>query len=642
MPHHRSGTGYRAAATVATLVLVASGLAACSKDAPDDTLNDFLAGWRSGDLRAVGFIGADGGKVSADTVVDQLKELSGDLAKQPLVLTVADKPKTTGDIAGSTIKLDWTLPGGTPWSYTSTVRLTKQDSDGWRVIWEPTIVNQELAPGDKLGLRRLPSTRATVQDAAGGAIVQPRPVVTVGVSPNKIQNLAQLTKDLDAAFKSINVTVGLANLPERVKNAKPTDFIDLITLRRPDYDKIRNKVRPLKGTVFNEENRSLAPTRAFARALLGTAEQANREDIDTNPQTVAQGDIVGHGGLQQRYDTVLRGTAGQSVVITRTAPDNTVTDTQLFATKPVNGKPIKVTLDTAVQNAADAALATQKQASSLIAIKVSDGSVLAVANGPDGGTVDTALTGQVPPGSTFKTVSAYGLLAKKAVTANTPVNCPKTLAVSGRQFKNSGGEEFGSVPFHIDYAKSCNTAFVGLAPRLGADGLHQAATALGLGGKWDLGIDAFTGKVSAAGSPTELAAAAFGQGATAVSPIAMANVAASVARGQFKQPRLVLDPAPAKAAADGPQLDPAALTALRAMMREVVTAGTGVALKDVKGKPVYGKTGTAEFDDQTKDTHSWFIGYQGDVAFAAMIQKGGAGSEAAVPVIKAFLNQLNK
>jgi cell division protein FtsI/penicillin-binding protein 2 len=233
------------------------------------------------------------------------------------------------------------------------------------------------------------------------------------------------------------------------------------------------------------------------------------------------------------------------------------------------------------------------------------------------------------------------LLQQKKVTATSVVACPKTVTVDGREFKNSGGEVLGNVPFHVDYAKSCNTAFVGLSSKLGAAGLQTAAGDLGLGSQWDLGIEAFSGKVSPADSPTELAAATFGQGATVVSPLAMASVAAAVARGQFKQPQLVLDPAPAKPAADGPALDAAAVGALRAMMREVVTDGTGTALRDVKGKPVFGKTGTAEFDAKSKDTHSWFIGYQGDVAFAVMVQKGGAGAEAAVPIVKTFLNALN-
>ena len=85
-----------------------------------------------------------------------------------------------------------------------------------------------------------------------------------------------------------------------------------------------------------------------------------------------------------------------------------------------------------------------------------------------------------------------------------------------------------------------------------------------------------------------------------------------------------------------------AIGPLRAMMREVVTQGTGTALRTVPGQPVFGKTGTAEFADQTAQTHSWFIGYQGDIAFAALVQKGGLGSQAAVPAVGRFLTALNR
>jgi cell division protein FtsI/penicillin-binding protein 2 len=641
MPLRRNRAGSRVAAGLAAAILAATGLAACSKEGPQDTVDAFLSGWRSGNLNKVGFVGADGAKISAEQVLDQLHQLSGDLAKQSLVLSTVTGAKATGDISSSTIKLDWTLPGGIPWSYQSTVRLTKQGSDGWRVIWEPAILQSELASGDKLRIRRLASTRAAILDAKGQPIVTPRPVVTVGVTPGEIKDLPQLRKDLATAFKKIDVTLDMSNLADRVKNAKPDAFIELITLREADYNKIKSSVKPLDGTVFTKGERNLAPSRAFARALLGTVDVATRQDIDNNPDTVALGDIVGHGGLQQQYDRTLRGTPGTAVVIAREAPDGKVTDSQVFSTKPVDGKPLKLTLDVATQNAADQAVATQKQPSSLVAVKISDGSVLAVSNGPDGGTVNTALTGKVPPGSTFKTVSAYGLLQKKIVQPDTTVDCPKTATVGGREFKNSGGESFGRVPFRVDYAKSCNTAFVGLSTRLGATGLHDAATALGLGAQWDLGTDAYSGTVSPAATPTELAAASFGQGATAVSPIAMASVAAAVARGQFKQPKLLLTPAPPKPAPDGAPLDPAATQALRSMMREVVTQGTGTALRNVPGKPVYGKTGTAEFDDQSKETHSWFIGYQGDIAFAVMVQKGGAGADAAVPIVDRFLTTLN-
>jgi cell division protein FtsI/penicillin-binding protein 2 len=639
-----TGRAGRAVAALAGLLLLTGGVTACSSsDGPGDTLDLFLKGWRTGDLSKTGFVTADGTKISATDVFTQLQGLIGELRKSSLVLAAQGKPKETGEIASAPVKLDWTLPGGIPWSYESTVRLTKRNTDGWRVIWEPSVLHSELTAGDRLELRHRTADRADVLGGDGKPIVTERPVVTVGVSPNQITDKAALYKELGKIFKSIDVDIDLKNIAERVDNATDDGaFIDVVTLRRPDYDKIRDRVRALDGPVFQEGQRELAPTRSFARALLGSVDAATREDLDTNPDGLQENDQVGHGGLQQRYDAQLRGIAGQSVVIARKTPDEQVEDSQLFSNEPVAGKPIRTTLDIATQNAADAAVAKEKQPSALVAIRISDSAVLAVANGPAGAGVNTAMSGQVPPGSTFKMVSTLGLLDKKAVTLDGKVDCPKTKKVSGRSFKNSHDMVLGSVPFRTDFAKSCNTAFVNLAPKLGADGLQDASAKLGLGAKWDLGADAFTGKISPADSPTELAAATFGQGATAVSPLAMAGATAAVARGKFVQPKLVTEPAPAAPVADGPALAATSVEPLRTMMREVVTKGTGTALADVPGKPVSGKTGTAEFKDGEDETHAWFVGWQGDIAFAVMVEKGGAGAEAAVPIAERFLTALNK
>ena len=637
----RSPAARRSAATVATAVLLGGAVTACGQDGPGETLDAFLSGWKSGDFARVGFVTPDGTPVAAAKVADEITALSGDLPQASLLVTAVGAPKVTGEIASSPVKLDWTLPGGTPWSYGSTVRMTDRGSDGWRVVWEPTIVHSELSSGDRLELRRVPAQRAGILDSAGRPIVTPRPVVTVALDPQRITDQAALLKDLATALKKIKVSVDLKDLKARVDEAQPGARVDVVTLRREDYDKIRADVRPLDGTVFPEGTRDLAPTRAFARALLGTVDAATREDIDANPDTVAQGDQVGHGGLQQRYDSRLRGTVGQSVVIARKAPDDTVSTTQLFSTEPVAGTPVKTTLDVRVQAAADRAVAAEKKPSALVAVRINGSSVLAVANGPDGGSVDSALTGQVPPGSTFKMVSTLGLLQKKVVTEDSVVDCPRTKSVDGHEFKNAHGMVLGRVPFHTDFAKSCNTAFVNLAPKLGADGLKNAATALGLGVEWDLGVEAFSGKVSEGGSPTELAAASFGQGKTVVSPLAMASATAAVARGGFQQPKLVLDPVPANPAANGPALTEATVGPLRSMMREVITRGTGRDLRGLSGDPVYGKTGTAEFETGSDQTHAWFVGWQGDVAFAVMVEQGGAGADSAVPIVERFLEELN-
>ncbi|HWS36018.1 MAG TPA: penicillin-binding transpeptidase domain-containing protein [Actinoplanes sp.] len=631
------------AGLAALLLLTTGGLAGCSTDPAGDTVDDFLKGWSGGgDLNSVGFVTAAGAKIPAADVSTQIKALYGDLADQALAVSTAGETTETGDNATTPITVKWTLPGGVEWSYPSTVRSTKAKSDGWQVVWEPAVVQPDLVAGEKLRLRRVAAVRAAINDAAGKPLVSPQKVVVVGVSPEKIKDLAKLKTALAKAFDEVEVEVDMSDLEDRVAKADPGAFLDLITLRRPAYDKIRDDVRPLPGTVFREETRQLAPTREFARALLGTVDAATEEDIGESAGALAIGDTTGHGGLQQKYETTLRGTPGLKVVIAREAADGVTEDAELFASAPVDGKPIKVTLDTAVQSAADKALAGEKQASSLVAVRVSDGAVLAAANGPDAGGVNTAFTGQVPPGSTYKMISAYGLLARDAVTADTTVACPKTVSVDGREFKNSNDQALGAVPFHVDFAKSCNTAFASLAPKLTAAGLQEASTALGIGATWDLGVDSSSGQVSDGGTSTELASAIFGQGSTVVSPLAMAVATAAVAKGQYQPPKLLLEPAPAQPGTAGPQLDKEALTDLRAMMREVVTGGTGTALRSVPGKPVYGKTGTAEFQTGSEDTHSWFVGYQDDVAFAVMVQKGGAGSEAAVPIVKRFLTALDK
>jgi cell division protein FtsI/penicillin-binding protein 2 len=122
----------------------------------------------------------------------------------------------------------------------------------------------------------------------------------------------------------------------------------------------------------------------------------------------------------------------------------------------------------------------------------------------------------------------------------------------------------------------------------------------------------------------------------------MASATAAVARGKFQQPKVVLDPAPANQAPDGPALDAAAVEPLREMMREVVTRGTGSDLRRAPGGAVFGKTGTAEFENGSKETHAWFIGWQGDIAFAVMVQKGGAGADTAVPIVSRFLAAVHK
>jgi cell division protein FtsI/penicillin-binding protein 2 len=90
-------------------------------------------------------------------------------------------------------------------------------------------------------------------------------------------------------------------------------------------------------------------------------------------------------------------------------------------------------------------------------------------------------------------------------------------------------------------------------------------------------------------------------------------------------------PAAAKNVGDPPS--PEVIDALRAMMREVVTAGTATGLRGLPD--VAGKTGTAQFGDGAR-SHGWFVGYRGDLAFAVLLTDAGS-SKPAVQAAHRFL-----
>ena len=69
--------------------------------------------------------------------------------------------------------------------------------------------------------------------------------------------------------------------------------------------------------------------------------------------------------------------------------------------------------------------------------------------------------------------------------------------------------------------------------------------------------------------------------------------------------------------------------------------GTGNAVAGVAGGPVSGKTGTAEFGDAVPpQAHAWFVGFQGDLAFAVFVEAGEFGGATAAPIAGDFLNRL--
>ncbi len=582
-------------------------------------LDGFVAAWQTGKL-------SDAGYTTNDDISARYAKAAGDFADDTPKLAAGDV-STDGDTGHTKVQVTWELGSGETWRYETDVQLRKQGGD-WRIDWSPATVHPKLTGDDALRVRRDVAKRGDVRSGDGTPLVTQRPVVQVSVVPREVTDPDALAATLGAKLAADGVDT--ADLPQRIRTARSDQQVEVVTLRRERYDAVKASIRDLPGTRFTEATMPLAPRREFARAVLGSVGPVTKEAMTAQPGKYRIGDQVGKGGLQQRYQDLLAGSAAVTI--------STTSGSELVSLPGRTGQPLATTLDTKVQNAADNALAPESRQSALVAIRVSDGAILAVANGPSTSGVNLAFEAATAPGSTFKMVSAWGYL-NAGVTPDQTVPCPKYLTVDGKRFQNDHEFELGDVPFRTDFSKSCNTAFAGLAPKLGNDGLAKAGKELNIGTKWTVGLDAHTGSIATGGSDADKAAAVFGQGKTTVSPLAMAAATAAVASGQWRQPVLVTEPAQQKAA-DGKKLDDGRVRQLREMMCEVVTQGTATQLRTVPGGPVCGKTGTAEYgNEQPPRSHGWFIGYQGDIAFAVFVNDGGS-SAPAVAITERFLRAL--
>jgi cell division protein FtsI/penicillin-binding protein 2 len=326
------------------------------------------------------------------------------------------------------------------------------------------------------------------------------------------------------------------------------------------------------------------------------------------------------------------GKAGWSVV---TVNANGVDTDVLTEVAPQPAPSFSLSIDRSVQNAAQRAVDGRTEQTMMVVLQPSTGAILAVAQNraaDAGGPVATS--GLYPPGSIFKTITAAAAMSAGLATPDTVLPCPSTIVIGERTIPNYNLFTIGDVPMAEAYERSCNTAFAKLASELPADALTVAAAKLGVGPDYTVaGLPTVSGSVPPAGDQVLRTEDGIGQGTVVASPFGMALVAATVARGSVPTPYLIAGHGTA-VRGDRPALEPEVVRGLQLMMRRVVTGGTADRIAD-QGE-VYGKTGEAEVDG---GSHSWFIGYRGDLAWATLLVRGGS-SDNAVAVSRDMLAAL--
>ncbi|TDU90081.1 cell division protein FtsI/penicillin-binding protein 2 [Kribbella voronezhensis] len=550
------------------------------------------------------------------------------LVAQSVTVTPQGDPKCSDDSnCTQELAVEAILRGIGTMKWTSTATAVKT-GDAWKIKASGDTIYPGLGEANYLKRVRTVPPRASILDRTGKPLTTNRPVVIVGVASGNVATAATY-----AAFTK-NLDVDGTRLWKRAKGLPPGQFVDAITIRAEEWDKLRNTVGKLPGVLTMGGTASLPESSTFARSVIGTMKTATAETLKNAGPSASSSDQVGTTGLQFAYQQQLAGTPGGSVTLRDGKTKMAIKEVFKQQAKP--GVAVKTTLDTNLQRFAEAALATSKLPASLVAVQASTGQVLAAGNGPTATNYNRAFQGHYAPGSTFKIVTSAALLGT-GMTKNTVLPCTNTINVFGKTFKNYDAlAPYGNGSMERAFNQSCNTAFISQHGRLPADRMTRTAAMFGIGQDLKLSIPAYGGEVPAPKDDVAEAASMIGQGTVTASPLAMSLVGAAVKNGTALKPVLVPGKDPAGPAAA--PLPPATVAALRAMMRSTVTGGTAHALAG--SGVVSAKTGTAEVVSNGKViTNGWMVGFRGDVAFAVIVEGGISGGKAAGPIVQNFLSR---
>ncbi|WP_018157855.1 penicillin-binding transpeptidase domain-containing protein [Demetria terragena] len=600
-----------------------------SDDAARSAAQQLATAWSKGKVQDARFLGSSG-----TAAAENFKTATGALGDGPVAVKVGTVNRD-GKTAVADLQVRWTLRDGKTFAWTDPVSLQEAEG-GWGVkvrenvsLWHP-----KLPANGSFAVQSASAERGEILGKDNAKIMANRPVYDIALDP---------AKATAASATSLQGIVGQSDLAAQLKAAqgkKSTALISVITYREADYQAKENQISALTGVVVNKRQQPLAATRTFGQPLLGTVGPVTAEMVEKD-RKLRPDTVVGRSGLQAQFNSLLAPTGGLTVTVAGNS------DEVLHGTKSTAGKDLRTTLDPSVQTAAEKALAAAGDSSpaAIVALDVKSGNVLAVANSPSSG-INRALTGRYQPGSTLKVSTTYALLTD-GFASSEKVPCPPSIVVDGRRIGNFEQETLPDDSTFVDsFAHSCNTAFVQAGTQLSPNAMTKAAADLGIGVDWtkQLGVSAFTGSVPPTEGEVDHAATTFGQARTLASPMSIAVMTGSVARGSMIPPQLIVG---AGGERTPKPLNTTATADIKTMMRKVVTEGTGKVLNGTPGGDVYAKTGTAEFTGEGGKpvSRAWLTGWQGDVAFAVLVEdvpRGSGGGDKAAPVAKDFLSELAK
>lgn len=542
--------------------------------------------------------------------------------------------------------------------------------------------------GNRLRQSKISAPRGLIYDSEGKVLVNNLPgyaVVLQKQSKYKEETLQRLSTLLDMPVEDIKKKIeASANYyePIMLKNNLDIQLVTRIEEQRRYMPEVMLTVQTIRNYPYHE----------LAVHALGYVGEVSEYEMERNLfKDVTQGSIVGKEGLEKSYDKYLRGVDGAFMEEVDVG-GNVVK--HYDSIQPVQGKSLKLTLDYELQAELEkftdkhlaylrnSGIAPGARAAAVVALDPRNGAVRAMVSRPgydpnwfvhgissknwNSINNDTnypmnnkVITGEYPPGSTFKIVTGSAAFELKKVGLDEPIfdgGFHPLVPTMG----NAGGEVLGWLTFIKALAMSDNVYFYELGNRVGIDNIAKYARIYGFGEKTDIDLDGESKGLVASKEVKrkiwnedwrlgDTFNAAIGQGFNLTTPMQLAVMLSIVANGGVKyQPYLVDSILNVDGSVfekpkrhEGKHIDVSQQTIDYIRMGMSATTQEGGTASYFSGLPkaIAGKTGTAE-NSHGRD-HGLFVAYgpvdNPELVVVCIVEQGGFGSTAAGPIVyKAF------
>lgn len=556
-------------------------------------------------------------------------------------------------------------------------------------LWHLQILSgddyRSMSENNRLRFLPVAASRGAILDRNGKVLVSNRPSFSLAVIPQEVKKKDELLNLLSSLLGLDRAE--LAERWEKVRGrAKYYPVVLASNITRDQVEIIEENRLRLPGVEVEMKPVREYTSGILASHLLGYIGEVSEDELSSAGfEEYNPGDYIGKNGIERGWEQELHGSDGgrQLEVDARGRVLRTVSESY-----PTVGNSVVLTIDAATQKQAEQAFGDQ--AGAAVAMDVNNGEILAFVSNPGfdpslfSGKMpadkwkeylddqrhpleNKALTGQYPPGSTFKVITALAGLEEGAISENSSVNCTGSYDLGTSTFKCWNKHGHGSTNLKKSLRESCDVYYYQLGERLGVDKISATAKKFLLGSPLGIGLkNEKSGLIPSAEWKQkrfgkrwfhgETLPVSIGQGYVLMTPIQLVSMIATVANeGSVYRPHLVkrvvdADGKPIKEISPellgktgiSPEHFRMVKQGLFACVNEPGGTGGMARLYDVR---VAGKTGTSQvvkLRDSKQGTpykyrdHALFVAFapydKPEIAVAVVVEHGEHGGSAAAPI----------